>query len=444
MTRTATEALGDYLARQRWYPASDPPATVRVVHRWVERTEWPQIIRLVVEAESGLYQVVVAQRPVGQHDFLRGHEDSIVGEVGEDPNRSLAYDAVQDPEAALALLSEVAPELTAERSRVMGVEQSNTSLVYDDRIVLKLFRRLQPGPNPEVEITSALSEAGFPWVAAPEATLSREGFDLAVAQPYLAGGAEGWALALTSLRDLFGVHDTRPVPVVSFDSPPPPPDPGQAGGDFSAEARRLGETTAAMHAALAEAFGRQPGQAGGWADAIAGEVAQFDFPDDLDRAGVARTVDALRRSDPGPAIRIHGDFHLGQVMRTDSGWYVLDFEGEPARPIDDRRRHFSPMRDVAGMLRSFHYASAVVTLERDAQDQEVGAAWEERNRAAFLSGYLPGATESGVVPADEAAQKALLSAFELEKALYELSYERSYRPHWESIPLAALRRMVQE
>jgi maltokinase len=266
--------------------------------------------------------------------------------------------------------------------------------------------------------------------------------DLAVAQPFLAGGVEGWALALTSLRDLFGVHDTRPVPVINLDSPPPPPDPGQAGGDFSAEARRLGETMAGMHAALADAFGRSPGRADEWADNIAEQVRQLELPDGIDRAAAERKLDDLRGADPGPAIRVHGDLHLGQVMRTDAGWYVLDFEGEPARPVEDRRRPSSALRDVAGMLRSFHYASAVATLERDAQDQEVGAAWEARNRAAFLRGYMSEATKARVVPVDDRSVEALLTAFELEKAVYELGYERSYRPHWESIPVAALRRMV--
>ncbi len=260
-------------------------------------------------------------------------------------------------------------------------------------------------------------------------------------QPFLAGGVEGWALALTSLRDLFGVHDTQSVPVITEASMPPPAlDPGAAGGDFAAEARRLGETTAGMHVALASAFGESPGDAAAWADDIWAQVDKVSHPD-FDKDSAGHVVEALRRVEPGPAIRVHGDYHLGQVMRTDAGWYVLDFEGEPARPLAERRRPSSPLRDVAGMLRSFHYASQVALLERDSEFGSVGAAWEGRNRQAFLDGYLPGAAEGGVLPHEGEAVDAVLAAFELEKAVYELGYEQAHRPHWESIPLAALRRL---
>jgi maltokinase len=142
---------------------------------------------------------------------------------------------------------------------------------------------------------------------------------------------------------------------------------------------------------------------------------------------------------------VHGDYHLGQVLRTDAGWYVLDFEGEPARPLEERRRPTSALKDVAGMLRSFHYASAVARTERDAEElDELAAAWEERNREAFLRGYLRAAGPGGVLPPDPDCVGAVMAAFELEKAVYELGYERAYRPDWEAIPLAALRRLTGE
>ena len=154
-------------------------------------------------------------------------------------------------------------------------------------------------------------------------------------------------------------------------------------------------------------------------------------------------LDELRLADPGPAIRTHGDYHLGQVMRTDAGWYVLDFEGEPDRPLEERQRPTSPLRDVAGMLRSLHYASAVALTERDGDEfAEAAAAWEARNRQAFLDGYLPvGGQGRASCPPTEASVDAVLAAFELEKAVYELSYERAHRPDWEHIPLTALRRL---
>lgn len=434
--------VGAYLGRQRWFAGAGPPASVEIRHSCAERGGWPSLTRVLVEADGATYQVVVGLRPIAdQPEFLRGHDDAVLGDVDTDEGAALAYDAIFDPELALAMLYDLVPDAGVERARVMTVEQSNSSIVYDDRLILKLFRRLQDGPNPEVEVTQALADAGFPWVAAPLASLTHESLDLAIVQPFLAGGVEGWALALTSLRDLFGVHDTHSVPVISANDPPPQaPDPGAAGGDFSAEARRLGETTSGMHVALASAFGQGPGDADAWAGDIWAQVDKVSHPD-FDKDSAGQVVEALRGVDPGPAIRVHGDYHLGQVMRTDAGWYVLDFEGEPARPLAERRRPSSPLRDVAGMLRSFHYASEVAMLERDSEFEQVGAAWEARNRQAFLEGYLPGAAEGGVLPNDGDAVDAVLAAFELEKAVYELGYEQAHRPHWESIPLTALRRL---
>ena len=438
----APELLSTYLGRQRWFAGSDPPDFPEVRHRGVERSGWPTLIRLLVDADGASYQVVVGLRPISeQPDFLRGHDDAVLGEVDTDDGPALAYDAVFDPELALAMLNDLVADAGVERARVMTVEQSNSSVVYDDRLIMKLFRRIQDGPNPEVEVSQALADGGFPWVAAPVASLAHESIHLALVQPFLAGGVEGWALALTSLRDLFGVHDTQSMPIITeADMPPAALDPGMAGGDFSAEARRLGETSAGMHVALAEVLGSAPGDAGVWADDIGAQVDRVSHPD-FDKESARKVVEALRTVDPGPAIRVHGDFHLGQVMRTDAGWYILDFEGEPARPLAERRRPSSPLRDVAGMLRSFHYASEVALFERDSEFDEVGTAWEACNRQAFLDGYLPDAAEGGVLPRDDEAIDAVLAAFELEKAVYELGYEQAHRPQWESIPLAALRRL---
>src|SRR5439155_12290607 len=145
--------------------------------------------------------------------------------------------------------------------------------------------------------------------------------------------------------------------------------------------------------------------------------------------------------DPGPTIRVHGDYHLGQVMRTDNGWYVLDFEGEPARPLEERRRPSSPLKDVAGILRSLHYASETAVRNYDQPDQAerlgmLAAAWEGRNRRAFLDGYCETAQPAGLLPGDDASVATVLGAFELDKAVYELAYEQSHRPDWVGIPLA--------
>jgi maltokinase len=200
--------------------------------------------------------------------------------------------------------------------------------------------------------------------------------------------------------------------------------------------------TAEMHLALAEAFGHHPADTDEWAESIAAQAAALP-PGDLDPAAATAVLDDLRSvQDPGVSIRVHGDYHLGQVMRTDAGWFVLDFEGEPARTLEERRRPTSPLRDVAGMLRSLHYASIAGLAERE--EVSVAMAWEERNRQAFLDGYLAAAGKGDVLPSDERSVDAVLRAFELEKAVYELAYERAYRPDWVGIPRTALRRLTAE
>ncbi|MFN2606877.1 MAG: aminoglycoside phosphotransferase [Acidimicrobiales bacterium] len=453
-TDALVPCLTEFLPRQRWYAGREAPAHLDVANLAVTRQPWPALVELVVDADGGRYQVVVGLRPAEERpDFLRGHDPAVLGEIPTEAGPALAYEAALDPELAMALLDEVTGGAeSAERVHPVGVEQSNTSLVYDDRLILKLFRRLQDGPNPEVEVTAALAAVGFEHVAAPIATRDFAGTHLAVLQPFLQGGTEGWAMALTSLRDLFGVHDTHPMPVIDLSAPPPQPDPAEAGGDFSGEAERLGMVTADLHLAMAEAFGEQPADPSAWADGIAAQAA--DVPaDDLDPAATAEVLDTLRNvSDPGVTIRVHGDYHLGQVMRTDAGWFILDFEGEPARSLEERRRPTSGLRDVAGMLRSFHYAScSVLAASAGGQPEQVdrgevglAAAWEERNRQAFRDGYLDRASKGGILPADPASVEAVLRAFELEKAVYELRYERAHRPDWVGIPRAALRRLTDQ
>ena len=441
------DSLPTHLARQRWYSGTAAPARVQVLDEDLLREAWSSLVWLLVDADGATYQVLLALRRGDRPDFLSGKDDAVLGELHDGEGRLLVYDATVDPELSLFLLERVSEgKETAAHVRPMTGEQSNTSLVYDDRLILKVFRRLHPGRNLDVEVTEALSAVGFANIARPLATWRRErtpdlpDFDLAVLQPFLFGGVDGWALALTSLRDLFGVSDTQQIPIITADMPPPTVDPAEAGGDFSAEARRLGTITAQMHIALREAFGEEHGDPRLWADQIAPQLEAVSHPA-VDRRRARQIVDALRGlGDAGPALRVHGDYHLGQVMRTDSGWFVLDFEGEPARPPEERKRRSSPLRDVAGMLRSFHYASAVAVQDREPECTDLAGAWEQRNRKAFLEGYVRAAAKGGILP-DPAATEAVLAAFELEKAVYELGYEQSYRPEWQSIPLAALQRL---
>jgi maltokinase len=393
---------------------------------------WPALYRVETEVSLGddtaHYQLMLGLRPTGEAcEFLTGHEASVLGEFETDQGQALVYDGLLDPELALALLSTVVPHLKAEHVRPVGAEQSNTSLVYDDAVILKVFRRLTDGPNPEVEVTEGLAEVGFTSVAEPLGSWRRDDRDLAFAQRFLAGGTEGWALALTSLRDLYA----------------DPVDPAEAGGDFGAEANRLGEVTADLHIALAKAFGRSPGNADEWADLMEEQVKRVLSGDVAE--GARRLVSRLRElDDAGPAIRVHGDFHLGQVMQTDSGWYVLDFEGEPARPRAERVRPTSPLKDVAGMLRSFGYAPAVAMATQEENVAPLARAWEARNRSCFLEGYLPRAAGAAILPEDPAARAAVLAAFELDKAVYEVAYEQAHRPDWVEIPTRAVAQLVEK
>lgn len=416
--------LPDHLPKQRWFPGS-VAADVKVVEIGEPA---PGLTWALIEVNGATYQVVVGTRPATEPPaFVQGHESGVLGTA----DGLLVYDAVLDPALALSILPLVAPDEHAEHARPAGAEQSNTSLVYDNRLILKLFRRLSPGPNPDVEVVTALAAAGFENTPAPVGVWRAHGYDLAICQQFLAEAVEGWSLALTSLRDFYAADCE---------------DPAECGGDFAPEAERLGLTTAQMHVALASAFGRVPGDAAAWAALVEAQVARLQ-PGDVDPAAAARFVARLRSvADAGAAVRVHGDYHLGQVLRTDAGWYVLDFEGEPARPVAERTAPSSPMKDVAGMLRSFHYASQVALTERaEAEPGRLAPRarrWEERQRRAFLRGYLTDAAESGLLPADEASCLAVLAAFEFDKAVYELLYERAHRPEWERIPQAALRRLL--
>jgi maltokinase len=424
--------LADHLPRQRWFGAKDRVIElVRITGSEVLVEGWPALYR--VEAEVSLgddtahYQLMLGLRPTGEAaEFLTGHEAAVLGEFETDQGQAIVYDGLLDPELAVGLLSVVVPHLQAEHVRPVGAEQSNTSLVYDDAVILKVFRRLADGPNPEVEVTEALAEVGFTSVAEPLGAWRRDGRDLAFAQRFLAGGTEGWAMALTSLRELYA----------------DPSDPAEAGGDFGAEAQRLGEVTADLHIAMAKAFGRFPGNADEWADLMEEQVKRVLSGDMAE--GARRLVSRLRElDDAGPAIRVHGDYHLGQVMQTDSGWYVLDFEGEPARPRADRVRPTSPLKDVAGMLRSFGYAPAVAMATQDEDVTALARAWEARNRGCFLEGYLARALDAGLLPEDPAARSTVLAAFELDKAVYEVAYEQANRPDWVDIPTRAVAQLME-
>jgi maltokinase len=439
---TLAPLLGGFLPRQRWYAGAEPPAevaaTVLDARDGDPLLAWLLVDTVAVDGASARYQLVVGGRPSpSDAEFLQGKGRVTLGEV----DGWIWYDALVDPELALVVLDKVAPDESAEVARPLVVEQSNSSVVYDERLILKLFRRVHPEPNPDVEITELLGERGFPHVVPQLAELRYEGADLAVVRQYLLGSTDGWELAHTSLRDLFNAR----VP------------PEEAGGDFAPEAMTLGDVTAHLHLALADLYGTQPGAPKDWLDGFRGQLERLPGVaasagaalDDLFDVGAvdAALAALIDVGDPGKATRIHGDLHLGQVLLGDPGWFVLDFEGEPVRPIAERVLASSPLRDVAGMMRSFHYAASTGLVERGRRDVdtelvELAEQWESRVVDAFWRGYQSVAGIDHLLPAAAEDRRSLLQAFELDKAVYETIYELSHRPDWVHIPVLAVQRML--
>ncbi len=435
--------LASWLPRQRWFAGKGRAwGNLRIV----QSLRLSDLLRhFVVEvryADGGPadhYQVPLVVRP----DAPYGHEGFFVGKCAD----GLVYDGLHDPDGSAALLAFIRAqaardgfvpytleELEPFPAHVVGAEQSNTSIVYGDAYILKVFRRLWPGTNPDLEMTRALAGAGSPSVARPlswlDGVVDGQTTTFAFMQEFLRSGTEGWRLALTSVRDLYAEADLHA---------------DEVGGDFAAESERLGATTADVHRIIAETLPTAVGDA----ELLRAESAQMHGR--LDAA--IKVVEELQtfetelraaydelahRARPVVLQRIHGDYHLGQVLRVDSGWVLFDFEGEPARPVTERITLQPVHRDVAGMLRSFDYAAQSMLLEREGESalRYRAQEWAARNRDAFCIGY---ASVRGHDPREEAA---LLRAFELDKAVYEVVYEARHRPSWLPIPLGSVERLT--
>jgi maltokinase len=316
--------------------------------------------------------------------------------------------------------------------RPVGGEQSNSSIVFGETLILKAFRRLEPGVNPELEVLRFLSAHEFAHIAPLVGWYGYEGrlmnVTLGTLQEYLAGARDGWELALEDLEGF--------VPL----------------------ARELGRVTGELHTALgAEAtdpdFAPEQPRAENLSlltatidEEIERVFVDLDETDESVAPIAGRGQDARERLQAlshigagGRLIRTHGDYHLGQTMLADRGWVILDFEGEPARPLPERRRKRSPLRDVAGMLRSFAYVASAAELQRGETAPE---GWEDRTREVFLEGYYSSVDAALLPPGHEATAK-LLAVFELEKAVYELRYELNNRPDWVRIPVAGIARLLE-
>jgi maltokinase len=347
---------------------------------------------------------------------------------------ALRFCPIPEAELSWALEAESGPD-----SLVLTGEQSNTSLVFGESAIFKVFRRVAPGPNPDLEVATALADLGSTHIAEPygwvETRMDGATTVLAILSRYLRAASDGWALAATSVRDLYALYaDGGTASGLA----------GEAGGDFAGEAERLGVATAQVHADLAAAFGTSELEP----EAIRELVEQMFRRLDMAIAAVpelARYADMIgdafsslaKLTEPVPAQRVHGDYHLGQVMRTQTGWVVLDFEGEPASPLAQRRARSSPLRDVAGMLRSFDYAARhqLLTHPERASLTRVASEWVRRNGEAFCAGYA----EAGGL--DPACNAVLLRALLLDKAVYEVIYEARNRPTWLVIPLESIAEM---
>ena len=424
--------LPTFLAGQRWYAVVDrPQIDIRRVDTLVDK--WPTLLWLLVEVrgndgrgDSAWYQI-----PLGASPERPAHlpDAALLGQMATPRGDAHLYDALADDSMALSFAHHVAPDLHFHSVRPQGGEASNTSLVLDDRYIMKVFRRVQPGPNPDVEVTEQLGKVGFGAVPVPVAVWRRNQTDLAVVRRYERSRGDGFELAMTSLREMFNLR--RP--------------PRDCKLDFADDAHLLGRNVAELHVALAEAFGADEADGEAWATDMAAQLHRV-AGGQLDTERIEAIYDRFRTADDlGFAIRIHGDLHLAQVLRLQRHWMVLDFEGEPARPLEERRHPSSPLRDVAGMTRSFQYAAAMALRQHDEPDRELRVladAWTVRNVNTFLAGYADVDDAHRLLPRARASRDALLSVFELDKAVYEVAYELAHRPELVDLPVQAVERLL--
>lgn len=442
------------IASQRWFGGkSRDVLDARVLDAGTAPGDAPILAIAIVEVRYGLQTHDLYHLPLGFRPSSEGWRESVIA----DTNGWTAFDAIADPDLARLFVELMRTEAEIETGeativfratgelpeqfesvRPMGAEQSNSSLVLDEQVALKLYRRIEPGMNPELEVLRFLTERGFEHTAALEGWVSYEGrpleATLAILQEFVPSHGDGWKVALDGLSS--GEPEWLPE-----------------------HAARLGEVTAVLHNALASDptdphFAPEEPSAEALAllsASIDEEIEQvFSVLPELEAlesvAGRGEEVrDRLRAlthlGHVGKVIRTHGDFHLGQALWTsEDDWLILDFEGEPARSVPERRKKRSPLRDVAGMLRSFAYAASAARIQRGVEPPD---GWEERCRDTFLEGYLS-AVEPSLLPPSEESVRKLLTVFELEKAVYELRYELHNRPDWISIPVAGILRMLEE
>jgi maltokinase len=389
---------------------ADAAGNITVVRAELLRVGRPGLLDIVADVGDGRAHLVAGLRAVGDVvHFLHPTEEKALGLFEDDTGLAVCTDALRDGELAPLLLATVrGVEPRPGAVSVVRDDEEATVLDCGDRGDLTVFPWLTEAPRPAVDLMMALEQAGFNHIAAPLVRWVWEDIDLGVVQEPLADRSGGWALALTSLRDLYASGGS----------------PEAAGADFGSEAFALGTMTARMHVALDRAFLRNPEPVAEWVDE--GEKAIRDGdPTLLDAPGVSELIESLRASTARlPVIRTHGDFHLGRTARTDQGWVVSDCTpgGVLFGATTPGRR--SPLCDVADLLWSLHQATVTAATERDPAGRlglaPLGQAWEVRNRRALVSGYLGTPGIGGMIGADRDLVRSLVAFFELA---------RSARPH---------------
>ncbi|MET9230025.1 aminoglycoside phosphotransferase [Lentzea sp. NPDC003310] len=431
------EQLDRWLEAQPWFRGRGAVTCERVT---VLHDGDPALVHVVLACAGRRYQLLVGLRDALPDRLVHAR----IGVAGD----RVAYEAVYDPELTAVLLghfedsAEVASlrfrgalpprYATAPVGRPFPGPQRNFSVVYGRRHVLKFFRELTPGDNPELVLHTALHSVDDPHVAPPQGSLESEldgvRTTFAVLHEFVPLGALGWPMATASARDFLASHGD---------------DPQSAGGDFAAEAHRLGRAVARVHADLRETLGEQVAGPGDEVEFVAAlhsrlDAALEEVPALAEfEAGVRERFDAvLATGEPLRLQRVHGDLHLGQVLRSPLTWVLVDFEGEPHGTAAERSRPRPAEHDVATVLRSLHYAAAQLLVGADdAALRPRAAKWLEHNREAFCSGYAE-------VSPERAPGGALLAAVELDRAVLEVRHEHRFRPEWVVIPLSAVAEAV--
>jgi maltose alpha-D-glucosyltransferase/alpha-amylase len=514
MRRQLDDAVAQFLPSRRWF-AGKSRGIRRVVLVDAVRIPGPArreagylcLLRVEYrEGEPDTYVLpLVARSPV---ENGRSPGAATIAMMDTQEGRMALLDGADDPVLATALLQmlrrgrrvgglvgSLATTRTRELRRIiadgdglepqpLGAEQSNSSVSFGQRAVLKLFRRVEPGPNPEAEVTAALTRSGFAHVSPAAGTIEyhrrrRQPVTIGLLQGFVTNEGDAWEYTMDEVtryledalarddRDV-SVPDARLVDLAGHEIPPEVAD---SIGSYLEFARLLGERTAQMHVALAgaddgadfqpEAFTtlQQRAQYQSLRNLIrqvmaaarrAGDgVAELEWIAPGDQAVLARVRGLLDGMLHGSRIRVHGDYHLGQVLWTGRDVVIIDFEGEPARPLAQRRLKRSPAYDVAGMLRSFHYAAYAALFRESGRTDAVGGAaeawakhWRAWVSAAFLKGYLAAVAPASILPEDPDQLARLIDLHLIEKAVYELGYELDNRPDWVVIPARGLEELL--